>query len=277
MQSQSICHLEASSRSWRLYLMKEDHLLNCLSTMAQYFVEMFTKFTEVWGIWLKFWCTYIPLGNGILKRSYCTIKHITIRSECSIIEAVYWYNVILKDDATDSTASANSIHVYQTYIKGIDVAPPCEHKDPGTHKVGDVVCVKTLHHQKEWSQESIAHIPFSSMECHAESKTSAHDRNLLHQKMMPVISHLRATQTCRCFSVLMMMQRMREAKWARVEKRWANPISLYLCDREIREECRRQDNLSHQTKWAGICLACKMSDGLKRKKETWPPWHPNLR
>ena len=80
--------------------------------------EMFTKFAEVWNIQMRFQCTYIPSGNGIVDRSYQTIKCIAARPQCSIMEAVYWYNMTPKDDTTISTAPANSIYTYQTCIKG---------------------------------------------------------------------------------------------------------------------------------------------------------------
>ena len=60
----------------------------------------------------------------------------------------------LKDDTTASKAPTNSI---QACIKGINVAPPCEHTDPGIYKVGDAVWVKT-------HVFNVLHIPFSSME-----------------------------------------------------------------------------------------------------------------
>ena len=100
-----------------------------------FYGEMFTKFAEVLGIQRRFWCTYIPSDNGILERSHCTINHIAARSQCSILEAVCWYNMTLKKDSTASTAPANSVQLYQANIKGIDVVPACEHTDPGIFKV----------------------------------------------------------------------------------------------------------------------------------------------
>ena len=52
-----------------------------------------------------------------------------------------------KDGTTALTAPANSIHLYQTHIKNIDVALPHEHTDPVIYKVGDTVWVKTQHGQ----------------------------------------------------------------------------------------------------------------------------------
>ena len=37
-------------------------------------------FTEVWGILMRFWCTYVPSGNWIVERSHCTIKRIATGS-----------------------------------------------------------------------------------------------------------------------------------------------------------------------------------------------------
>ena len=90
---------------------------------------------------MTFQYTYIPSGNGIVERFHHTIKCIATRSQCLIMEVVYWYNVTPKDD---TTAPANSIHMYQAHIKGINVVPPREHTDPGIYKV-DAVLVKTPH------------------------------------------------------------------------------------------------------------------------------------
>ena len=85
---------------------------------AKYFVERYSQNSLMLHIRMRFRCTYVPSGNGIVERFHCTIKRIDARSQCSIIEAVYWYNVTPKDDTTASTALANSIHMYQVPIKG---------------------------------------------------------------------------------------------------------------------------------------------------------------
>ena len=61
------------------------------------------------------------------------------------MEALYWYNVTPKDDATALTAPANAIHNYCVWVKGIDTAPPLGHVDSGPFNVGDAVWVKSLH------------------------------------------------------------------------------------------------------------------------------------
>ena len=58
--------------------------------------EMFSNFTEVWGISIRIWCAYVHSGNETEERSHRTIKRIATRSQCSIMEVVYWYNVTPK-------------------------------------------------------------------------------------------------------------------------------------------------------------------------------------
>ena len=64
---------------------------------------------------------------------------------CSIIEALYWYNVMPKDDAMALTALANAIYNYCVRVKSIGTAPLLEHVDSGPNHVGDAVWVKTPH------------------------------------------------------------------------------------------------------------------------------------
>ena len=107
--------------------------------------ETFSKFAEHWSIQIRFRCTYIPAGNGIVERSHRTIKHIATRTQCSVMEAVYWYNVTPKDDVSASTIPANMIYSYPAHIKGIDVILPLEDAGPSNYKVGDSVWVKIPH------------------------------------------------------------------------------------------------------------------------------------
>ena len=83
--------------------------------------ETFSKFAKNWGIRIRFRCAHVPAGNRIVERSHHTIKHIATRTRCSVMEAVYWYNVTPKDDASASTTPANVIYSYPARIKGIDV------------------------------------------------------------------------------------------------------------------------------------------------------------
>ena len=81
--------------------------------------ETFSRFTERWGVRMRFRCAYVPAGNGIVERSHRTIKRIAARTRCSVMEAVYWYNVTPKDDASASTAPANIIYSCTAPIRSL--------------------------------------------------------------------------------------------------------------------------------------------------------------
>ena len=106
---------------------------------------MFSKFTKHWGVRIRFRCAYVPAGNWIVERSHRTIKRIATKTRCSVMEAVYWYNVTPKDDASASTAPANVIYSYPACIKGIDVILPPKDAGPSSYEVGDGVWVKIPH------------------------------------------------------------------------------------------------------------------------------------
>ena len=107
--------------------------------------ETFSKFTEHWGIRMRFWCAYILAGNGIVERSHRTTKCIATRTWCSVMEVVYWYNVTPKDNVSASITPADVIYSYPARIKGIDVIFPPKDAGPSSYKVGDSVWVKIPH------------------------------------------------------------------------------------------------------------------------------------
>ena len=76
-----------------------------------------------------------------------SIVCIATRTWCSVMEAVYWYNVTPKDDSSASTTPANVIYSFMARIKGIDVMSPPEDAGPSSYKVGDSVWVKIPHGQ----------------------------------------------------------------------------------------------------------------------------------
>ena len=80
------------------------------------------KTVSAWmGVWIGRWCTYVPSGNCIAKRSHHSIKRIAARKQCTIVEATYWYNVTPKDRVSLVTTPTNVIYMYQVQAKGIDV------------------------------------------------------------------------------------------------------------------------------------------------------------
>ena len=85
-----------------------------------FFSGEFRKFSTSWGVSLRFRCAYVPAGNGIIERCHRSIKRIAARTRCSVQEAVYWYNVVPKDDTSSLTAPANGIYRYEVRIRNID-------------------------------------------------------------------------------------------------------------------------------------------------------------
>lgn len=72
----------------------------------------------------------MPSRNGIVEICHKNVKRIAARKQCTIMQAVYWYNVMPKDYGLSSTASANMIHHYQVWLRGTDmVIPPTRDKE----------------------------------------------------------------------------------------------------------------------------------------------------
>ena len=86
--------------------------------------KVFRDFLSERGVRLHFCCAHIPSSNGIVEWCHRSVKRITVRKQCPIMEAVYWYNVILKDNVSLLTAPANLIHHYRIQLKGINALPP---------------------------------------------------------------------------------------------------------------------------------------------------------
>ena len=67
------------------------------------------------------------------------------RTRYSIQEAVYWHNVMLKDNEMASTAPANLIYTYKVRLKGFDAVLPQDVTISNPYIVGDAVWIKILH------------------------------------------------------------------------------------------------------------------------------------
>ena len=166
----------------------------------------------------------------------------------------------LKGDITASTALANSI---QACIKGIDVAQPCDHTDPGIYKVGDTVWVKILHGccSTQFKKGMVTvHILFSSRECHTILETSAHGRSasLKNDDRDESSKRVKCTAVFQCrarrfisrtrwniVETTRIMPRMTKAKWTQLDKKWPNPIHLYA------EAHNEGDFISVPSTWSG--------------------------
>ena len=103
-------------------------------------------FLNEWRVRLRFRCTYVPSGNGIIERCPRTVKRIAARKQCTIPEAVYWYNVTPKDDVSSATGPANMAYQYCIRLKGINGTPtPTHNQQQAVFKPGARVWVKTPH------------------------------------------------------------------------------------------------------------------------------------
>ena len=75
-----------------------------------------------------------------------TVKRIATRKQCTIPEAVYWYNVTSKDDMSSAIAPANIVYRYHIRLKGINgTSAPTHNQQQVVFKPGDQVWVKTPH------------------------------------------------------------------------------------------------------------------------------------
>ena len=64
--------------------------------------------------------------------------------QCTIPEAVYWYNVKPRDDVSSATAPANMVYRYCIRLKGINrTSAPTHNQQQAVFKPGDRVWVKT--------------------------------------------------------------------------------------------------------------------------------------
>ena len=108
--------------------------------------SLLKTFLDEWRVRFRFRCAYVPSGNGIIERCHRTVKRIATRKQCTIPEAVYWYNVTLKDDVSSATAPANMVYRYCIWLKGINGTPAPSHNQlQAVFKPGDRVWIKTPH------------------------------------------------------------------------------------------------------------------------------------
>ena len=103
----------------------------------------FTQFAGRWALRVRFRCPYVASGSGIAERCHRSGKRIAARKRCTIVEAVYWYNVAPNNDVDSVTAPANKLYNYEIRVLGIDRVL---HSEPGSIDspcdVGDNVWMK---------------------------------------------------------------------------------------------------------------------------------------
>ena len=108
--------------------------------------SLLKTFLDEWRVRLRFCCAYVPSDIGIVVRCHRTVKRITTRKRYTIPEAVYWYNIMPKDDVPSATAPANMVYWYHIRLKGINgTSVPTHNQQQAVFRLGDRVWVKTPH------------------------------------------------------------------------------------------------------------------------------------
>ena len=105
----------------------------------------FAQFTDRWAVRVRFRCAYAASGNGVVERCHRTVKVIAARKQCSVSEAVYWYNVTPRDDSDESTAPANVLYGYVVRVRGLTEKLQDTGESHAEYRVGDAVWVKPPH------------------------------------------------------------------------------------------------------------------------------------
>jgi len=78
-----------------------------------------------------------------VERCHRSVKSIAARNQCSIAEAVYWYNVAPKDGVDPLTAPANKLYSYDLRVRVVDNMPSEDlSRGKNPYQIGDTVWVK---------------------------------------------------------------------------------------------------------------------------------------
>ena len=81
--------------------------------------------------------------GGIVDRCHQSVKRITTRKQCIVMEAVYWYNTIPRDNVSATNTSANVVNSYQVWVKRINgMCPPSQREMCDPYRISDSVSVK---------------------------------------------------------------------------------------------------------------------------------------
>ena len=239
----------------------------------------------------KYYTMTLLMKTGLLF----IIKPIAARTRCSIMEALYWYNVTPKDDAMASTAPANAIYNYRIRVKDIDTAPPLEHVDSGPYNAVDAVWVKTPHSlcltQFEKGMVTGIYSPHSvlingiprqirDLRPRHRSVTLEDDGGNSSPESDSSTPLLYGTESSDSSAELekqsrtMMKPRTREAHWTQLWKRYVNLFQFYA-EAVVEDGCHLhaiyvivRSGRSVEEKWihpwkkrARVCLACKSKNG----------------
>ena len=99
----------------------------------------FLEFVGRWGVTIRYRAAHVPSGNGISERNHRSIKTIAARKSCSVLEAVYRYNVMPRSDVPASSP-AHTLFNYAPRVPDIDTEAVSEGQC--RYSVGDQVWVR---------------------------------------------------------------------------------------------------------------------------------------
>ena len=120
----------------------------------------FMEFAADWAVHVRFRAAYVPSGNGIVERCHRTVKTIAARKGCSVMEAVYLYNVTPKDGSTPETAPINLWGGYMARVRGIDKQQVPQANEVCRYVVGDAVWTRPSNSRcdKQYDAGRVTHV-----------------------------------------------------------------------------------------------------------------------
>ena len=107
---------------------------------ASFRSQLLVDLCKRWNVQRYYRAAYRPSGNGIAERLHRTIKRTAERSGCSVMEAVFWYNMAPKKGTDSQTVPSSMLH---TYVWRHPMLPnEVKASDGGDWCIGDRVWVK---------------------------------------------------------------------------------------------------------------------------------------
>ena len=148
--------------------------------------SLLKTFLGEWRVRFRFRCAYVPSGNGIIERCHRTVKRIAARKQCTIPEAVYWYNFTPKDDISSATAPANMVYRYRIRLEGINGTPaPTHNQQQAVFKPGDRVWLKTQHGQCTTKYSGTCDWNYHCIEHNGRRNATPCERSVTHSGTRP--------------------------------------------------------------------------------------------
>ena len=243
---------------------------------------------DEWRVRIRFRSAYVPSGNGSIERCHRTVKKITTRKQCTIPEAVYWYNVTPKDDVSSATAPANMVYQYCIRLKGINGTSVLIHnQQQAVFKLGDQVWVKNPHGRCTTKYKvgrvtritSVQNITVNGMPCHMKDlqpivgpaqptacsdmvSENASERFVTIRERLceqvPSTGDASSKNTSNEDLVTIMPRRSAQHK--------RPPPECFMCDHRIRGECSGNATNSLTSKKQKVCSLCYQHAEIRRRK-----------